>query len=237
MRTHVLILGALFVAACAPAANNGNSEAEVGATTAARMDADADVRPSGASGLPTGYLGRTDKATTNIADAKYVVAGSSWEITTGPAHIAYSPRNQATGNYTLRSTIEQLAAPRHREAFGLIFGGQNLDTPAQEYTYFVVAGTGEMLVKHRKGDVTRDLIGWHKTEWVPAADAQGQQIYRLEVRVSGDSVRFVVNDVVAGALSKSALSFQTDGIAGLRVNHNLALRATPPTITSGTPAR
>ncbi len=236
MRTHVLIFGALF-AACAPAANNGSTDAEAGATTAVQADVDRDLRPTGASGLPAGYLGRTDKANTNISDAKYVVTGSSWEITTGPAHIAYSPRNQATGNYTLSSTIEQLAAPRHREAFGLIFGGQNLDTPAQEYTYFVVAGTGEMLVKNRKGDVTRDLIGWHKTQWVPAADAQGRQTYRLEVRVAGDSVRFVVNDVVAAALSKSALGFQTDGIVGLRVNHNLSLRATPITITRGTPAR
>ncbi|CAN5603278.1 hypothetical protein BH23GEM1_BH23GEM1_06170 [soil metagenome] len=228
MRKRVLI-SALFFAACAPAASNGTADSQ--GVPAAGTDADPDLTPSGASGLPAGYLGRTDRPNTNLTDAKYVVSGNSWEITTGPAHIVYSPRDVATGNYSVRSTIEQLAAPRHREAFGLIFAGRDLDTPAQKYSYFVVAGTGEMLVKYREGDATRDLIGWHKTQWVPAADAQGRQTYRLEVRVAGDSVKFVVNDVVAGALSKPALNLQTDGIAGLRVNHNLSLRATPVVVT------
>ena len=235
MRRRWLVFG-LFLGACAPAASNGTGEGE-GATPAVQPDADPDVRPAGATGLPAGYLGRADRDNTNIADAKYVVSGNTWEITTGPAHIVYSPRDVATGNYTVSSTIEQLAAPRHREAFGLFFGGQNLNTPAQRYAYFVVAGSGEMLVKYRDGAVTRDLIGWHKTEWVPAADAQGRQTYRLEVRVAGDSVKFVVNNVVAAALSKRALQLQTDGVAGLRVNHNLRLRATPVVVTRGTPAR
>lgn len=228
MRKRVLMFG-LFLAACAPAASSGNGNTETAAT--AQASADPDLRPSGASGLPAGYLGRTDRANTNLSDAKYGVSGNTWEITTGPAHIVYSPQNVATGNFTASTTIEQLAAPRHREAFGLFFAGRNLDTPAQEYTYFVVAGTGDMLVKHREGDTTRDLIAWHKTQWVPAADAQGRQTYRLEVRVAGDSVKFVVNNNVAAALSKSALQLQTDGIVGLRVNHNLSLRATPVTVT------
>jgi hypothetical protein len=48
--------------------------------------------------------------------------------------------------------------------------------------------------------------------------------------VAGDTVKFMVNDVVAAALSKSALNLETDGIAGLRINHNLSLRATPVVI-------
>ncbi|MGK2934394.1 MAG: hypothetical protein ACSLFE_04020 [Gemmatimonadaceae bacterium] len=227
MRKSAMIFG-LLLGACAPAASNSN--VDTGAATV-QGESDPDLAPTGASGLPAGYLGRTDRANTNITDAKYVVSGNTWEITTGPAHIVYSPRVMATGNYTVSSTIEQLAAPRHREAFGLIFGGRNLDTPAQEYVYFVVAGTGEMLVKHRQGDATHDLIAWKKTPAVPAADSLGRQTYRLQVRVASDSVKFVVNDVVAAALSKSALNLQTDGIAGLRVNHNLSLRATPVVIT------
>lgn len=228
MRKRVLVF-CLFSAACAPAASDRTTDGD--SAPAAQSESDPDLRPTGASGLPAGYLGRTDKANTNLSDTKYVVSGNSWEITTGPAHIVYSPTAMATGNYTASSTIEQLAAPQHREAFGIMFAGQNLDTPAQKYSYFMVAGTGEMLVKHRDGDTTRDLIGWHKTQWVPAADAQGRQTYRLQVRVTGDSVKFVVNDVVAAALSKSALNLQTDGIAGLRINHNLSLRATPVVIT------
>ncbi len=229
MRITVLIAGLLF-SACTSSGSGGSIDTGA-AAPAAQSDADPDLTPTGASGLPAGYLGRADKANTNVSDAKYVVSGNSWEITTGPAHIIYSAKDAATGNYTISSTIEQLAAPRHREAFGLMFGGQNLAAPTQKYMYFVVAGTGEMLVKHRDGDATRDLIAWRKAESVPVADAQGKQTYRLEVRVSGDSVKFVVNNVVAGALSKSALQLQTDGIAGLRVNHNLSLKATPLVVT------
>lgn len=229
MRITVLIAGLLF-SACTSSGSDGTTDTGA-ATPAAQADADPDLTPTGAAGLPAGYLGRADKANTNVSDAKYVVSGNSWEITTGPAHIIYSSKDAATGNYTVSTTIEQLAAPQHREAFGLFFAGQNLAAPTQKYTYFVVAGTGEMLVKHRDGAVTRDLIPWHKTQWVPAADAQGKQTYRLEVRVSGDSVKFVVNNVVAGAVSKSALQLQTDGIAGLRVNHNLSLKATPVVVT------
>jgi hypothetical protein len=228
MRKRVLMFG-LILGACAPAASSGTADTGA-AAPAVQTEADPDLRPTGAGGLPAGYLGRTDRANTDIADAKYVVSGNSWEITTGPAHIIYSPNDIGTGSYTVGSTIEQLAAPRHREAFGLMFAGRNLDTPAQEYAYFVVAGTGEMLVKHRQGDATRDLIAWKKTPAVPAADSLGRQTYRLQVRVASDSVTFVVNDVVAGALSRSALQ-QTDGIAGLRINHNLSLRATPVAIT------
>lgn len=229
MRTRVLIFGLVF-AACTSSGSDGAADTG-GAAPAAQADSDPDLTPTGAAGLPAGYLGRVDKPDANLTDAKYVVAGNSWEITTGPAHIIYSSKDAATGNYTVKTTIEQLAAPQHREAFGLFFGGRNLDTPAQTYSYFVVAGTGEMLVKHRTGATTRDLIGWHKTQWVPAADAQGKRTYNLEVRVAGDSVKFVVNNVVAAALSKSALTLNTDGIAGLRVNHNLSLRATPVVVT------
>ncbi len=229
MRITILIAG-LFFSACTSSSKDASTDTGT-ATPAAQAEADPDLTPTGATGLPAGYLGRADKANTNVSEAKYTVSGNSWEITTGPAHIIYAPKDSVAGNYNVSSTIEQLAAPKHREAFGLIFGGQNLAAPTQKYTYFVVAGTGEMLVKHRDGDVTRDLIAWHKTEWVPAADAQGKQTYRLEVRVSGDSVKFVVNNVVAAAVSKSALKLDTDGIAGLRVNHNLSLKATPLVVT------
>lgn len=227
MGKPLLMLG-LFFAACAP---NAGKTTEGESAAPPRTESDPDLTPTGTSGLPAGYLGRTDRPNTKLSDAKYVVSGNRWEITTGPAHIVYAAKDLASGNYTVSSTIEQLAAPRHREAFGIMFAGRNLDTPAQKYSYFVVAGTGEMLVKHRDGDTTRDLIGWHKTQWVPAADAQGRQTYRLEVRVAGDSVKFVVNNTVAAALSKSALNMETDGIAGLRINHNLSLRATPVVVT------
>jgi hypothetical protein len=203
------------------------------------VQSDADVRPVGATGVPLGYLGRTDRPNANLADAKYAVSGSRWEITTGPAHILYSPRDVATGSYTASATIEQLAKPAHPEAFGLFIAGRELDGPNQSYTYFLVRGNGEFSVRHRLGDTVHTLVPWQRNAAVPVEDAMGRATYRLAVSVRpmnvgepasrADSVYFRVNGQAVAVLPASAM--MTDGIVGLRINHNLRVTATPIVIT------
>jgi hypothetical protein len=174
-----------------------------------------------------------------LADARYAVSGSRWEITTGPAHILYSPRDVATGSYTASTTIEQLAKPTHPEAFGLFIAGRDLDGPNQAYTYFLVRGNGELSVRRRSGDAVQTLVPWQRNAAVPVEDGMGRATYRLEVSVRpmnvgepasrADSVYFRVNGQPVAALSTSATP--TDGIAGLRINHNLRVTATPIAIT------
>lgn len=224
--TGLTALGCLaFTVACAPGTTNQGTEATTDAVPAAPADSDPDVRPAGATGLPSGYLGRVDRADAQLSDARYVVTGNSWEITTGPAHILYSPTHTASGSYTVTATFEQLERPRHPEAFGIIIGGRDLDGPNQTYTYFLVRGTGEAFAQRRDGANLTRLAAWAPNQAVPAADSAGRQTYRLRVTVHPDSVRFLVNDAVALALPKADLP--TDGIVGLRVNHNLRLRVTP----------
>lgn len=220
--------GVGFTFACAP----GGANEGVGATTdvaATDTSADPDVRPAVTTGLPSGYVGRVDRADAQLTDASYVVADNSWEITTGPAHILYSPTHSASGSYTASATFEQLERPQHPEAFGMFVGGTDLAGANQTYTYFLVRGTGEAFAQRRAGtDLTR-LSAWAPNQAVPAADDAGRQTYRLQVRVRPDSVHFLVNDAVALALPKADIP--TDGIVGLRVNHNLRLRVTPVQIT------
>src|SRR5688572_10057836 len=86
-----------------PAADTGTVAAQdTMATMAAGSDPD---RATGGSGLPAGFVGRTDNPSAQITAAKYTPSGSSWEIVTGPAHIAYRPQDVATGNYTASATI------------------------------------------------------------------------------------------------------------------------------------
>ncbi|MDP9176906.1 MAG: hypothetical protein M3O61_04425 [Gemmatimonadota bacterium] len=210
-----------------PAADTGMAAGQdTMATMAAGSDPD---RATGGSGLPAGFVGRTDNPSAQITAAKYTASGGSWDIVTGPAHIVYRPQNVASGNYTASATIEQLEKPAHREAFGLIIGGKDLDQPTQAYTYFVVAGSGELLVKVREGDKTRDVLKWAASPDVPKADASGKASYALAAQVTGDAVKFMVNGKQVASVSKVGLP--TDGIAGLRVNHNLHLKASPVTIT------
>jgi hypothetical protein len=226
----------IAVTACSPGTRNtaqtdttAAAPDTAAAGAAAGAAADTDVAAAGATGLPAGYTGHTDRAGTNIADAKYVVRGDSWEVTTGPAHIVYAAKDSANGSYTATARFEQLQAPTHPEAFGLFVGGRDLDGPGQRYTYFLVRGTGEALVKVREGAQTRDVLAWKPNAAVSKADASGRATYRLAVRVGADSVRFLVDDKPVAAVAKSAVP--TDGIAGLRINHNLHVRTGPVEVT------
>jgi hypothetical protein len=135
----------------------------------------------------------------------------------------------ASGSYTVTSTIEQLAAPAHPEAYGIFVGGRDLDAAGQRYLYFLVRGTGEMMAKVRDGNKTRDVLAWQKNAAVPAANAAGQASYKLAIQVNPDSVRFFVNDQRAAAVA--AANLPTNGVYGVRINHNLHVRATPATVT------
>jgi len=232
MRTLVLVGAAVALAGCttsdkggadsAAIADTGAMMGDTGLAVAGGADPDANV---GGSGLPAGFTGRTDRADAPITGAKYARSGEMWEVTTGPAHIAYDATKTATGNFTASATIEQLEAPKHPEAFGIFIGGKDLDKPTQTYTYFVVRGTGELLVKVREGDTTRDVLKWQAAANVPKADASGKATYALAAQVAGDAVKFMVNGKQVASISKAGLP--TDGIAGLRINHNLHVKASP----------
>ena len=222
-----LVLLALIVAGCAKTENA--PPADTSMPTAAATDADPDVSVSGGS-VPAGFIARTDKADAKITDAAYTPAGDKWEVKTGPAHIVYSDKTTGTGNYTASGTIEQLEAPTHAEAYGIFIGGRDLDKPTQAYTYFIVRGGGEMAVKVREGDKTRDVIKWTASPDVPRADASGKATYALAAQVTDDAVKFSVNGKQVGSVSKAGLP--TDGIAGLRINHNLRVNVTPVTVNT-----
>lgn len=225
----LLLAAALVVAGCKSA--NSNTDSARGATTsgsaAGAAAGDADIAQNG-SGVPAGYQGRTDRESQQLTDAKYTVTGNRWEVRTGPAHIVYAPGDTARGSYTVRAHFEQLEAPGHPEAFGLFIGGQKLDQPGQQYTYFLVRGTGEYLVKVRDGANTRNVIAWTANGGIPKADASGKATYTLAATVTADSVRFSVNDEPVATVAKAGLP--TDGVAGLRINHNLHVATGPVVI-------
>ena len=179
--------------------------------------------------IPAGYIGRTDHDAP-VSGAKYTTSGDGWEVKTGPAHILYSTKSQASGNYTASATFEQLEAPAHPEAYGIFIGGMHLDQNNIAYTYFEVRGTGELLVKLRDGVSTRDIVPWTASADVPKQDASGKATYTLSATVTNDAIKFSVNGKQVASVSKVGLP--TDGVVGLRVNHNLHVKISPVTITT-----
>jgi hypothetical protein len=181
--------------------------------------------------LPAGWMGRTDKPTDKLTDAKFVAMGSGFHATSGPAAIYWNPKNVASGAFVATTTVTQTKAPTHPEAYGIFFMGKDLDTPKQNYAYFLVRGDGKYMVNHRAGAEVHKIIPWTDSPAANKADANGKATNKLTVDASkADSVRLLVNDKQVAALPMSHLG-KTDGLVGLRVNHNLDVHIGDLTIT------
>jgi hypothetical protein len=219
------VLGLALVAGNVAAQTKEKKTAKKPAAAKVKKEMDSDVAAIGGTGVPIGYIGRTDHPGQKLSAAKYVRDAMGWDVTTGPAHILWRPGDKASGNYTVSATLDQLAKPMHPESYGIFIGGSDLGGPKQSYLYFLVKGTGELFVQSRDGDKLTPRIPWTKNAAVPVADANGKASYKLGIQVRGDSLRFWVNGKQVAALAKDGLA--TNGIYGLRINHNLHVHATP----------
>ena len=77
------------------------------------------------------------------------------------------------------------------------------------------------LIKGRDGAATSNIAPKTANDAVKKPDAEGQSVNDLEVRVGADKVDFVVNGTVVHSAPKSGALAKTDGIYGIRVNHQL----------------
>jgi hypothetical protein len=110
----------------------------------------------------------------------------------------------------------------HTNYYGLVFGGSDLEGPNQNYLYFLVAQDGTWLVKRRAGDKeTQNVADKAASDAVRKPDATGQSTNTLEVRVAADKIEYVVNGTTVHTTPKTGLTATTDGIYGIRVNHQL----------------
>ena len=179
-----------------------------------------------AAQAPKDWKIRIDRSTSasdpdGAGDIKFVTMGKGFHATNPKAAVYYSPANTATGAYTLKASFKLMKPSGHPNYYGLVFGGSNLDGAQQNYLYFVVAQNGMWLIKGRDGDATSNIAPKTANDAVKKPDAEGQSVNELEVRVGADKVDFVVNGVVVHSAPKSGSLAKTDGIYGIRVNHQL----------------
>ncbi len=134
-----------------------------------------------------------------------------------------NPVNTATGNYTLRGTFVLQKPSGHTNYYGLVFGGSDLEGATQNYLYFLIAQDGTWLVKRRTGDKeTQNVAEKASNDAVKKPDATtGQSTNTLEVRVTADKIEYVVNGTTVHTTPKTGLTAKTDGLYGIRVNHQL----------------
>lgn len=192
---------------------------------------------AGSGRLPDGWAlrfdpivarpGRPAAAPPRPTDVSVEAAGDGLRIRSGPAAVYYRPGEVATGQYTVSATFTQAAGMKH-EAYGLVVGGAHLQDSTQRYLYFVVRPQdGGILVSRRSSDARPvTLVPWTTDPAVQREDAtDGHATNRLAIRVGRDSVWFLANGRLVRGLSRTDLGgAPTDGMVGVRVNHNLDLR-------------
>ena len=185
---------------------------------------------------PSGWKLRIDRST-NASDPdaagaiKFTTSGAGFHAVNPQAAVYWNPSNTATGNYTLKGNFTLVRPSNHNNYYGLVFGGSGLDGAQQQYLYFTVAQDGSWLIKRRDGDAGARTIAQMRHDAVKRPDANGTSTNALEVRVQADKVDFVVNGAVVSSMPKSGLGGATDGIYGIRVNHQLEVQVDGLTAT------
>lgn len=175
---------------------------------------------------PKGWKVRSDHsadaADPDAAGAiKFTTTATGFHAVNPMAAVYWNPANTATGAYTLKGTFKLIKSNGYDEYYGLIFGGSNLEGPMQSYLYFMITDDGTYLIKRREGASTQGVSQKTPNDAVKKPDSSGSATNTLEVRVKADKVDFVINGTVVTSLPRSGPAGKTDGIYGLRINHQL----------------
>lgn len=189
---------------------------------AAQQHNDSERTIAGGGALLAGWHARTD-GDRPLQNVKMTKLASGWQIDNGPALVLWRDDMTATGNYSVKGTFHQVSSKGHAHGVGLVVGGKDLAGPGQVYTYFLVRGNGDWLVKTRTGAET----AWVNTEWthhdaIRVDGADGTNTNTLEIRVQGGQMVFLANGTEI--FRHAAKGLYTDGNYGVRLNHNLTIQ-------------
>ncbi len=193
----------------------------------AQHPADPDKMVAGSGTLPSGWKGRLDNGSATaaaVAGVKVMAMGTALHFVSGPAGIYFKSTDKPmNGSYDVEAAFTQLQPAAHPEAYGLFIGGSDLDGPNQKYTYFLIRQDGRFLVKRRAGNETPTVANWTESAAIKKADPSGKMSNTLAIHAAKDKVHFLVNGTEVSSVDPAQVD--TNGIAGLRVNHNLSVTA------------
>jgi len=191
---------------------------------------DTTKKVTGGGDLAPGWQMRVDPRAGSGAAPKFVAMGSGFHATSGSRAIYWRAADVAKGNYKVEATFTLSKAPAHAEAYGLVFAGKDLTTPTQNYMYFTLGGNGTFLIKHRAGDadaLIHTIADWTPSDAITKADASGKSTDKLEVIVGPQKIQYLINGKEVYSMDRAKtvgagnMLSSTDGIAGIRVSHNL----------------
>jgi hypothetical protein len=190
---------------------------------------------------PEGWIVRLDRpdpstviGSAETADVFFVNMSPGWHVTTKKAAIFYHPSSTGEGDYTVKAGIYLFdPGDRQREAYGILFGGADLDAASQSYGYFLLRNTGEFLIKSRGGSETTVVQDWTHSELVrtlPRGSTESA-LNELAIKVDGKQIHFILNgeNVATHPLD----SIPNQGVVGLRLNHGINVHVAELSVKSG----
>ncbi|MFT4843760.1 MAG: hypothetical protein ACI8UD_003768 [Planctomycetota bacterium] len=125
--------------------------------------------------------------------------------------------------FQLSMRVQTTNQVEHPHGAGLVFGGKHIADDQQSYSYFLVRGDGQFLIKTRDGGDTEDICLWTEHAAIRKEDAEHLQASNvLTVVVGPETTQFLVNDVEVHRESNERL--HTTGRYGVRLVHDLAVQ-------------
>lgn len=161
-----------------------------------------------AAQVPEGWRVRVDRSLNaqdpdDAPNLKFVAMGKGFHVTSGPAGTFWNPAHTATGDYTVKATFTLMKPSGHVNYYGLIFGGSDIEGASQSYLYFLIAQNGTYVVRHRSGGAVHDVQARTPHDVIRQPDEKGQSTNALEVRVSGDTISYLVNGTAVHTAPKT----------------------------------
>jgi hypothetical protein len=200
----------------------------------AAAQADPSRKVAGGGITASGWKGKVDANEASkggkITDSKFAQQGSTFTINNGPAAIYWNPANTGTGSYTVSATFTEpkyMSSNDHPHPYGLFIAGNNLDTENASFLYCTPYGNGTFIVRGF-GPAPFRMGGGRGTphEAVKKAETGGSVTQEVAWVVTPEKAECKINGAVVASYPKAELVAagklsSLDGIAGIRVAHNV----------------
>jgi hypothetical protein len=208
------------------------------ATVSAQMQ-EALRKVEGAGIHAAGWKGKSDAAEkgATVNDSKFALNNGEFTIATAPAAVYWNPQNSATGDYTVSATFtesEYMSSNDHPHPYGLFIGGNKLDTDQATLLYCAAYGNGTYIVRGFGPAPFAGPGGRRATAnaAVKKADGKGKPVSQdISMSVKGSRVTCTINGTEVANYDKADLVGagkleSVQGIAGIRVGHNVDVKVT-----------
>lgn len=206
--------------------------------------ADASRKVAGGGITAAGWKGRVDANEAakggKIEDSRFAQVGSEFRINNGPAAIYWHPAQTASGSYTVSATFTEpkyMSSNDHPHPYGIFIGGNKLDTDQATFLYCTPYGNGSFIVRGM-GPAPFQLGGRRPTphEAVKKAETGASITQEVAWVVTPEKAECKINGTVVASYPKAELVGagkleSLDGIAGIRVAHNVDVNVTNWKIT------